>query len=168
MRAASAPSAASTARAASTDEAAFLARYRPGDFARPSVTVDIVAFSILDGELRVLLVRRGEHPFKGAWALPGGFVRVGDGHKDQGEDLSAAAARELDMRASPYDLRRFGFDPIRIEEPSGRAEYVRCQGEIAARAAPLRLALLSRCERLSAYDGASEGVLPAGKMNGLS
>ena len=72
------------------------------------------------------------------------------------------------MRASPYDLRRFGFDPIRIEEPSGRAEYVRCQGEIAARAAPLRLALLSRCERLSAYDGASEGVLPAGKMNGLS
>ena len=47
----------------------------------------------------------------------------------------AAAARELDMRASPYDLRRFGFDPIRIEEPSGRAEYVRCQGEIAARAA---------------------------------
>lgn len=80
----------------------------------------------------------------------------------------AAAARELDMRASPYDLRRFGFDPIRIEEPSGRAEYVRCQGEIAARAAPLRLALLSRCERLSAYDGASEGVLPAGKMNGLS
>ena len=80
----------------------------------------------------------------------------------------AAAARELDMRASPYDLTRFGFDPIAIEEPAGRAEYVRCQGVIAARAAPLRLALLSRCERLSAYDGASEGVLPAGKMNGLS
>ncbi len=80
----------------------------------------------------------------------------------------AAAARELDMRASPYDLTRFGFDPIAIEEPAGRAEYVRCQGAIAARAVPLRRALLSRCDRLSAYDGASEGVLPAGKMKGLS
>lgn len=61
----------------------------------------------------------------------------------------AAAARELDMRASPYDLSGFGFEPIAIEEPSGRAEYVRCQGVITARAAPLRSALLSRCERLS-------------------
>jgi 8-oxo-dGTP diphosphatase len=79
-----------------TDEAEFLRRYRPGDFARPSVTVDIVALSIIDAELRVLLVRRGDHPFKGAWALPGGFVRVGDAHRDQGEDLDAAAARELE------------------------------------------------------------------------
>lgn len=77
-------------------EAAFLAGYRPGDFPRPSVTVDIAAFSILDAELRVLLVRRGERPFKGAWALPGGFVRVGDGHREQGEDLDAAASRELE------------------------------------------------------------------------
>ncbi|MBK6692868.1 MAG: NUDIX hydrolase [Myxococcales bacterium] len=101
-----APPRKSTARSAGPDEAAFLARYRPGDFARPSVTVDIVAFSILDGELRVLLVRRGEHPFKGAWALPGGFVRVGDGHKDQGEDLAAAAARELQEETSlhPNDV----------------------------------------------------------------
>ena len=53
------------------------------------------------------------------------------------------------MRASPYDLSGFGFEPIAIEEPSGRAEYVRCQGVITARAAPLRSALLSRCERLS-------------------
>jgi 8-oxo-dGTP diphosphatase len=78
------------------EEAAFLRRYRPADFPRPSVTVDIAAFSILDAELRVLLVRRGEHPFKGAWALPGGFVRMGDGPHEQGEDLDAAAARELE------------------------------------------------------------------------
>jgi 8-oxo-dGTP diphosphatase len=83
-------------KAAHSTEAEFLKNYRPADFPRPSVTVDIAAFSVIDAELRVLLVRRGEHPFKGAWALPGGFVRVGDGHRDQGEDLDAAAARELE------------------------------------------------------------------------
>jgi 8-oxo-dGTP diphosphatase len=77
-------------------EAAFLRRYRPADFPRPSVTVDVAAFTILDAELCVMLIRRGEHPFKGAWALPGGFVRVGDGHRDQGEDVDAAAAREIE------------------------------------------------------------------------
>jgi 8-oxo-dGTP diphosphatase len=86
----------STAKAPTITEAEFLRNYRPADFPRPSVTVDIAAFSVIDAELRVLLVRRGEHPFKGAWALPGGFVRVGDGHRDQGEDLDAAAARELE------------------------------------------------------------------------
>src|SRR5579863_7145352 len=84
------------AKASSSTEAEFLRGYRPADFPRPSVTVDIAAFSVIDAELRVLLIRRGEHPFKGSWALPGGFVRVGDGHRDQGEDLDAAAARELE------------------------------------------------------------------------
>jgi 8-oxo-dGTP diphosphatase len=95
-----------TARRVPADEAAFLRRYRPADFPRPSVTVDIVAFTIIDAELRVLLVQRGEHPFKGAWALPGGFVRVGDGQRDQGEDLDAAAARELqeETRLSAVDV----------------------------------------------------------------
>lgn len=57
-------------------------------------------------------------------------------------------ARRLDMQASPYDLREYGFDPITIEEPAGRAEYVRRQAVIADRAAPLRTALLQRCEWL--------------------
>jgi 8-oxo-dGTP diphosphatase len=77
------------------EDAAFLAAYRPADFARPSVTVDVVALTIEDARLRVLLVERGEPPFRGRWALPGGFVRVGDGHRDRGESLEAAAAREL-------------------------------------------------------------------------
>jgi 8-oxo-dGTP diphosphatase len=83
-------------KASAMSEAEFLRAYRPAAFPRPSVTVDVAAFTILDAELRVLLIRRGEHPFKGAWALPGGFVRVGDAHKDQGEDLDAAAERELE------------------------------------------------------------------------
>ena len=60
----------------------------------------------------------------------------------------AADARELDMRASPYDLAGYGFAPITIEEPAGRAEYVRCQLVISERAAPLRQALQARCDLL--------------------
>lgn len=88
------------------EEAEFLRTYRPERFPRPSITVDIVALCIVDGELRVLLVRRGEPPFKDAWALPGGFVRVGDGHKDQGENLDTAATRELEEETglSPSDV----------------------------------------------------------------
>lgn len=61
--------------------------------------------------------------------------------------LLAASARELDMRASPYDLTEFGFEPIAIEEPGGRAEYIRQQSVIALQAAPLRAALAGVCER---------------------
>ena len=80
----------------------------------------------------------------------------------------AAQARELDMRASPYDLSEFGFEPIAVEDPAGRAEYVRRQSVVAQRAAPLRAALLARCEQLLAAAATQESTLPAGKLNGLS
>ncbi len=54
----------------------------------------------------------------------------------------ARDARELDMRASPYDLTGYGFAPIPIETAEGRREYVRRQAALAARAAPLRARLL--------------------------
>jgi hypothetical protein len=60
----------------------------------------------------------------------------------------AADARELDMRASPYDLRDYGFDPIAVETPAGRAEFVRAQQSVAERAAPLRAILADRCDAL--------------------
>jgi len=60
----------------------------------------------------------------------------------------AADARELDMRASPYDLTGYGFEPIAIETSAGRAEYVRAQQDVADRAAPLRAALADRCDLL--------------------
>ena len=62
----------------------------------------------------------------------------------------AAAARELDMRASPYDLAEYGFEPVAVEEPAGRADYVRRQGLLTERAAPIRAALLTQCQRLLA------------------
>ena len=78
------------------EEERFLEKYKAGAYARPSVTVDLVILTVLDNDLKVLLVQRNEHPFKSRWALPGGFVRVSDDRKDQGEDLDAAARRELE------------------------------------------------------------------------
>lgn len=77
----------------------------------------------------------------------------------------AAQARVVDMRASPYDLSSYGYAPIKVEEPSGRAEYVQEQQRVSEHAKPLRIALLDRCRRLL---GVSEGVLPAGTMNRFS
>jgi hypothetical protein len=68
----------------------------------------------------------------------------------------AAAARSLDMRASPYDLRDYGFEPITVETPAGRAEYVRAQQSIAEQAAPLRANLADRCDTLLSSAAADE------------
>ncbi|WP_018177585.1 hypothetical protein [Jongsikchunia kroppenstedtii] len=71
----------------------------------------------------------------------------------------AFALRELDMRASPYDLHHLGFAPIAVETPTGRAEYVRRQSELSQRAAAVRTALADRCARLiAAAEQAPGGV----------
>ncbi|OLR94540.1 3-methyladenine DNA glycosylase [Actinokineospora bangkokensis] len=56
--------------------------------------------------------------------------------------------RELDMRASPYDLSALGYEPVRIETPEGRVRYARLQAEFAERAAPLRKQLIEVCDLL--------------------
>jgi hypothetical protein len=60
----------------------------------------------------------------------------------------AADVRELDMRASPYDLRGLGWEPVAIETPEGKAEYVAAQRGFAARGAGLRARLLQVCRDL--------------------
>ncbi|WP_247596087.1 MULTISPECIES: 3-methyladenine DNA glycosylase [unclassified Rhodococcus (in: high G+C Gram-positive bacteria)] len=65
----------------------------------------------------------------------------------------ALDARTIDMRASPYDLSAYSLSPIAIETPSGRAEYVRAQTDLSARAAPLRSELAMRCENLLVSGG---------------
>src|ERR1700754_2161507 len=71
------------------------------DHPRPSVTADAVLL-YRDGErIEVLLIKRAREPFKGTWALPGGFV-------DQDESLERAAARELKEET--------GLEGIRLEQ----------------------------------------------------
>jgi 8-oxo-dGTP diphosphatase len=62
--------------------------YDVTQYERPSVTVDIVIFTLRQEELQVLLVQRKHWPYEGMWAIPGGFV-----HMD--ESLEDAARREL-------------------------------------------------------------------------
>jgi hypothetical protein len=60
----------------------------------------------------------------------------------------ARDVRELDMRASPYDLEALGYEPVRIETPEGKARYVAAQRAFAERGAGLRARLLELLDRL--------------------
>jgi 8-oxo-dGTP diphosphatase len=84
-----------------SDEQVFLAAYDPSAFERPSVTVDVVLLSLQEGHLHTLLIRRPQHPFKGSWSLPGGFVRMT-------ESLDEAAARVL--------LTKTGLEKVFLEQ----------------------------------------------------
>ncbi len=80
-------------------EAEFLKTYDASKYERPSVTVDMLIFTVTDEEkknyrklpekvLRLLMIKRGDHPYIGQWALPGGFVNMD-------ESMDEAARREL-------------------------------------------------------------------------
>ncbi|MGL4850026.1 MAG: NUDIX hydrolase [Clostridium sp.] len=71
----------------------FLKAYKPKDYERPSVTVDMLLFTVddkfnddkkrvPDKELKIMLVKRGDHPFVGQWAIPGGFVDIDESVED--------------------------------------------------------------------------------------
>jgi 8-oxo-dGTP diphosphatase len=66
-------------------------------YPRAALTVDCVVFGFDEGELKVLLIQRALEPFKGRWALPGGFVRLD-------ETLDEAARRELEEEAGLKDV----------------------------------------------------------------
>lgn len=74
--------------ATNTPKVAAQVEYDPAQFPAFAVTVDVVVLTMSEGVLHVLLVRRGEEPFKGMWAVPGGFKRPT-------ETLDEAAKREL-------------------------------------------------------------------------
>lgn len=60
----------------------------------------------------------------------------------------ARDVREIDMRASPYDLSSLGYQPVRVETAAGRAQYVTAQREFTARGQALRAELIEVCEHL--------------------
>jgi len=74
----------------SKEEKEFLEQYDVTMFERPSVTADIVIFTLdSSDELNILLIKRGGFPYKDCWAIPGGFLEAGK------ESIDEAAAREL-------------------------------------------------------------------------
>ena len=69
----------------------------------------------------------------------------------------ARDVRVLDMRASPYDFSALGYEPLPIETPAGKQQYVEAQRGFAARGAPLRARLVATCRRLlGVADGARD------------
>ena len=107
------------------DEQSFLQDYRLSDYERPSVTADVVLFKLRKEEnnnyrqdsaakLSLLLIRRGAHPFKDHWALPGGFL-------SPDETIEECALREIEEETSvvPVSLMSVGMfsDPGR--DPRG-------------------------------------------------
>ncbi len=92
----------------------------PEPVPRSAVAVDIVIFTIVDADLKVLLTKREKPPFKDNWALPGSFVMVEEA-PDQGEDLEEVAARRLSQETrlprgsvffeQLYTFGRAGRDP---------------------------------------------------------
>lgn len=64
--------------------------------------------------------------------------------------LLAVRARELDMRASPYDLRQYDYSPITIENSAGRAEYEKLQKAVSRRARSIRQKLIHQLSNITA------------------
>ena len=93
-------------------EAEFLAEYNPGNYERPSVTTDILILGMNKdySSLKLLLIKRGDHPFLGSWALPGGFI-------SPNETAYVAATRELKEETGIDDVY---FDQIYTFTKPGR------------------------------------------------
>ncbi|HEU5087262.1 MAG TPA: NUDIX domain-containing protein, partial [Roseiflexaceae bacterium] len=71
--------------------------YDASKYDRPSVTVDVVIFSLIERELNILLVKRKRWPYEGQWASPGGFINID-------ESIETAARRELEEETGVRDI----------------------------------------------------------------
>ena len=78
-------------------EELFLAEYTDQDYERPSVAVDVALLSVIDDHPVALLIQRPEHPYSGAWQLPGAFIRMD-------ESLDQAAGRALEEKTGVTNL----------------------------------------------------------------
>ena len=125
-----------TSRSERPGEAEFVAEYRRTfNWPRPAVTLDVVLFTLVEGELAVLLIRRGGHPYRGHLAIPGGFLDVGDGFGEQGEDLETGARRELleetGLTTKAVPLHFFGIFGTPYRDPRMRTVTAAYLGLVA-------------------------------------
>ena len=82
-------------------EEQYLREYDPSQYDRPSVTVDILVFTIYRKKLCALLIKRDMPPYIGKWAIPGGFIKID-------ESADQAAARKL--------REETGIEGVRLEQ----------------------------------------------------
>lgn len=89
------------------------------DYPHPALTSDIVVFGYDGHELHILLIERGLEPYKGSWALPGGFMKMD-------ETIEQCAARELREETGVEDayLRQFHVFSSTARDPRGRVVTV--------------------------------------------
>jgi 8-oxo-dGTP diphosphatase len=122
-------------------------------YPRAALTVDCVVFGYDEGELKVLLIERGLDPFKGRWALPGGFVRVD-------ETLEQAARREL--------AEETGLKDVFLEQLYTFGDVERDPRERVVSVAYYALVKLSEHEARAATDAANAEWFPVSKTPKLA
>ena len=113
-------------------EAEAIERYRAKNYPKPALTADIAVFAKGEAGLKLLLIRRGGHPFLGCWALPGGFA-------DAGETIEQTASRELQEETglTGLPLKLVGVYSAPGRDPRGwtvSAAYAVCVGAEQPRA----------------------------------
>jgi 8-oxo-dGTP diphosphatase len=122
-------------------------------YPRAALTVDCVVFGFDEGDLKVLLIERGLPPFKGRWALPGGFVRVD-------ETVDAAARRELHEEA--------GLTNVFLEQLYTFGAVERDPRERVVSVAYYALVKLSEHDAKAATDAAKASWFPVSKVPKLA
>ena len=117
--------------------------YDPSQFPAFAVTVDVVILTMSEGMLHVLLVCRGEAPFKGMWAIPGGFKRptetldeaakreLARGDRRRRREPADAVRRLRRSRARPADERRHGRVPRGASRRRSDRRRLGCRGRCA-------------------------------------
>jgi 8-oxo-dGTP diphosphatase len=122
-------------------------------YPRAALTVDCVVFGFDESELKVLLIQRGLEPFKGKWALPGGFVRVD-------ETLDEAARRELAEEA--------GLENVFLEQLYSFGEVKRDPRERVVSVAYYALVKLAAHDTKAATDAADARWFPISRVPKLA
>jgi 8-oxo-dGTP diphosphatase len=122
-------------------------------YPRPALTVDCAVFGLDDSELKALLIERALEPFKGKWALPGGFVRVD-------ETLDDAARRELEEEA--------GLKGVFLEQLYTFGEVKRDPRERVVSVAYYALVKLAAHHTKAATDAADARWFPVSKAPKLA